>query len=434
MKKTKDWPGLSKYAFLYVIMLLAGAIFAQTQSIGINIGPIFPLVFVFIGIAVFVWMFAYITSNEQLIMLVKSELSEFIVFSIMFVVILEIANSGYLTFILGNISEFVYDKIANTSPSTYSSSFPPTGYSATSPSSLISSAQISLEKNKVLLSVIFSNHLDFSEKISMKSSMGSSIGGALSGKPELALDLGFLSAGVAEKYTGGYGKADEAVGNLVGKSLSASSVTSLNFCSGFAFANPLMGEISTLVNQGFMGIFFQKALLENLASPIAITVILAVGFILRAIPFSRGAGALILAVGVSLYVIMPFSILIMNDAINGFYEKAVPNSGSSAPYENSFSNYVDSKYNLMDNDLGPGITSFAGGPACKASDSNAFLRKLQNKLVGGSFDYMLSFPFMVILAQALSLLGFVSITGGIAKIFGAEISPFIIGRLIQYLK
>ena len=342
-----------------------------------------------------VYMFAYATQNQSLIALARSEISDYIIFLVLFAVLSSFVFSDFANDLLGFTANYVHEKLSSSSSNPYSK--PASG---SSHSALITSALNSLDSNRGILNDILNNHSQYLRKISILSSISHTVS--------------FLSATSAEGI-----KNKEIADKIKTEVPSADAQVTFSSCSGYSSVVNVMSGLASYLGMAIMAIKFQELLIEVLSSDIAVNALLAIGILLRANPITRNAGAFFLALGLGLYYIMPFSILIANDAVYSYYHE-VKGIGNAIQ---SFYADIDTGYNDLTG------TAFI----CYPGKIRSYLSSLENQIKGDNANMISSFIFFVILAQGITLLTFVSIVGGISKVFGAEIGPYIIGRLTVYL-
>ncbi len=362
----------------------------------VELSPLAPIIVFPVLFYSLMFMIGKALQNSSLIIISRNEFFEYVLFLALFVALTSFLFSDVANNLFGLLADYINKKIGGATIYSYT-----TGANA-SRNALISSSLLVLDYNAGVLSDILNAHSSFLRDASAMASLTSqvsflsstSIEFPRSSDPESSGIRGFLSNPAAD----------------AGASLSP--------CTAYnAVIRPMSG-FSYFLGIAYMALEFQRFLIEQLSSQEAITVLLAIGIILRANPITRGGGAFFLALAIGLYSIMPFSILVSNAVVNTYF------TGQAA-----IQNQINSFYNSIKVELS-GVEALVF--PCPNSKLTSYLSKVKNAITS-SGSVISSFVFFVILAQGITLLTFVSIVGGIAKILGAEISPFIIGRLTYYI-
>lgn len=309
------------------------------------------------------------------------------------------------------------------------------------PDMLIEAAKRSLTRLEEGISEITNENIDYVKRTSMLASKTFTVailstGGSVSSPDD----------NPSEGTTPGIRDSFNSIYNQIP---SSDTFITLPVCKGYSVPLSIVGNYSPYIGTSILAVYFQRILLSLLSSEGAVSAMLAIGFLLRSNPFTRGAGAFFIALGLSMYSILPFSILIINDSVNAFFSSYVSSSTNNlltlvSDSNEAFKDQVENFYESITpspvrgervNDIFSGVGLALQLSGCHyGNDIEPNMLLLSTLTIDKRPNVMLVFLFMVILAQALSLLAFVSITGGLAKAFGEEISPYVIGRLTRYLR
>ncbi len=383
-----------------------------------GMAPVIMIPLIFMAL---VYAYSKGSDNASLSSLVTTEISEYIVFIILFLVFYSFITSSLIIDILGYLEDTVYVKvrtdlsIPSSSPLYKSSYIEEKGTKTASQAILLSASKKAIDRVENILKDATLRQIRYLKETAAVSS--------------ITTEATFLSASSPpEKGTGD---------KISKKNYAASAQISIPSCKGYYSASVFFDSSSFLIGSALMAVKFQRLLIDLLSSDRAVSVILAIGFLLRSNPATRGMGAFFLALGLGLYVILPYSILIMNDLVYLYFHNPVTQTTLYNNFLNSAG--IPIKNGISLSEISNTIGLLGSGRAirtvmCSPPVTTSYLNFLGSESVMSRASVLSSFAFNTILSQALVLLTFVSIVGGIAKAFGAEISPYVIGRLTYYLR
>jgi hypothetical protein len=225
-------------------------------------------------------------------------------------------------------------------------------------------------------------------------------------------------------------EGSQEIGSDLNKGGASGSFTTY-LCRPVAIIATLINEIASVVSRTITIMFAQNMLVD--AARFLYIPFFMLGIILRSFNVVRGIGAFFIGFSIALFVYPIFLILMEGYTIEHFSNSMgldiLSSSGISAlngkindlgyytPYWGSGVNYCDEapKKNLV-NDMDAYRTSLDSGVTMDSGNNIATIGSLM---------------FAMLLAQGFALTMVVSLTGGIAKVMGADISPFIIGNITR---
>jgi|GEM_PF-6542087 len=207
-------------------------------------------------------------------------------------------------------------------------------------------------------------------------------------------------------------------------------------CKPVAMIASLVNEIASFVSRSITIMFAQKMLVayaQSLYIPFFLT-----GVILRSFNMVRGIGAFFIGFSIALFIYPIFLILMEGYTVE--YFKTMGLDVLSATDVNSLNGKINtvahfSPYGKL-NPLERDIASYCNEnpkPDLQA-DMDAYKGQLDAGVTmagGNNVTTAGSLMFAMLLSQGFALLMVVSLTGGIAKVMGADISPFIIGQITR---
>ncbi len=195
----------------------------------------------------------------------------------------------------------------------------------------------------------------------------------------------------------------------------ASSTAYLTFrdCGGFSMYNPAFSVAGGVVGAA-LGVIYSIKNLIRLGVGFGFTILLPVGIILRTFKFTRGAGGLVIAFGIALYLIIPLAVLFGDMLVKEFEE----NSSTYSTEPSSVSVEFDcGGFDLKDLYRTP--TMAANRAASQVDGLRQLLRAYtKDVLMRG------------ILVPAIALLSFASSLSALAALGGAEINVSALARFI----
>jgi hypothetical protein len=233
--------------------------------------------------------------------------------------------------------------------------------------------------------------------------------------------------------------------NLMGAGLTVAG------CSAYGV---LRGPVGQLLNAQGLGLIELRAqqLLLSIASNYALTLLLPLGLLLRCLHFSRKAGGTLIALALSIYIVLPISIVLAQSLADGFAftYPSIANLGSGT-YHAGRGIYPSLKFDYA--------TLSAGGSLSNAiecdptePDEQKFIDKVHGLMVpldannqpvppspyldgtleaGSTLSERVLFLAIVrtLLMGALALTMVITSVRVLGKIFGAEIEVWSIARL-----
>ncbi len=368
----------------------------------VSLGPVLVIPFI---VMIMVYMFAYATQNNSLLMLIRGEVTEYILFLILFGVLSSFIFSDFSNNLLGFTANYIHQQITGSPGGPYTAP----SNSGEAHDKLMDTAYSTLNNNRNGIISILHENAEYLRDISVLSSATQSVS--------------FLSSTSFKDL-----KTEEVANFVKGVNPAADAMVSFSSCSGYNAALRSMSGFSTYLGIAIMAIKFQELLVRILASDGAVTAMLAIGILMRANPLTRSVGAFFLALGLGLYSIMPFAVIVSNDVVYSFFSQPPAGSGF-LPLNTAITSFYSSY------PVGISISYSLGSISidCNPLAIQHYLEALKDMMKTPQAGTISNFLFSVILAQGITLLTFVSIIGGISKAFGAEISPFVIGRLTTYL-
>ncbi|GEM_PF-1352835 len=159
--------------------------------------------------------------------------------------------------------------------------------------------------------------------------------------------------------------------------------------------------------------------LLKLAQGFFFPVLLPVGLFLRSFHVTRGAGALLIAIAAAFYFMYPVGVLVtkgMADMVD-YPDPDIPHFEAPDPTEAG---------EILGVDLPPDVD-------CNPFDNDyKYTKSAMNKLLDDDFLQPMLFHFMIagLLNTALSLMIALSVVGGLARLFGAEVDVSALARMI----
>ncbi|VVB57742.1 Uncharacterised protein [uncultured archaeon] len=223
--------------------------------------------------------------------------------------------------------------------------------------------------------------------------------------------------------------------NLMGTGLTVAG------CSAYGVMRGPSGQLINAVGFGLMELKAQQILLA-LAQNYALALLLPLGLLLRSLHFTRKAGGTLIALALSIYLILPISILLAQSLVDGFL--SLPTYNHLGVLTSSTYPSVKFDYNALA--AGGSIT---GAIECDPTDPdeqhlvdkvNGLLAPMDaqgNAVMAGSLESGSSLAervmFMVIVRTlmmgALALTMTITAVRVLGKMFGAEIEVWSIARL-----
>jgi hypothetical protein len=205
-------------------------------------------------------------------------------------------------------------------------------------------------------------------------------------------------------------------------------------CKPVAMIASLVNEIASFVSRSITIMFAQKMLVKY-AHDLYIPFFM-IGIILRSFNMVRGIGAFFIGFSIALFVYPIFLILMEGytieyfsamglniltttgvDSINANINSVAHFSPYSNPLERTITTYCNENPKP---DLQGDMDAYAS-----QLDAGVTLTAGSNVPTAGSL------MFAMLLSQGFCLLMVVSLTGGIAKVMGTDISPFVIGQITR---
>jgi hypothetical protein len=262
-----------------------------------------------------------------------------------------------------------------------------------------------------------------------------------------AASMAYLSRGIQGTYeTGGSASEKSGEGGKEGgdQKVSGGSTGTLvtYLCRPISLIAGIVNELASLASRTVTIMFAQK-MLVNYAGSIYMPLFF-IGIILRSFNIVRGIGAFFIGFSIALYLYPVFLILMEGYTIEHFASRGLDLlDAASVTALNSNINAVGGfdRYSGMPLIERRDISGYCDeNPKNDIQDDiSAYQAQLDSGIsapdigsgAGGNITNMGSLMFAMLLAQGFALLMVVSLTGGIAKVMGSDISPFVIGQITR---
>ena len=343
--------------------------------------------FISLFIYIVAFLFSRLTNNQVLESQAKAEIAELLSFFIVYLILFIFIQSLEMEHLLKLTADFVGKRVDATS---------------------------SLDLSKSLEELANLKLDDINDNITFLMDKHNNLTKALTKYSLVQANFPFFSSPGGLFSPGSFGDIKE-----LGNPASSDANIAYSPCRGLTVITSFLSYLGFSISLSVMAVQFQRVLLSIFSTESAVVVLLFVGFLLRSNPITRAIGSLFLALALSLTSILPFVVLVGNHVVSITYQQL------------SFLSRANDFYNELEPHLS------LGAAVCLTSKAKNYASQIaglfNDSLAIETIGLIASFPFNVMLAQAIVLLSFVSLVGGISKAFKAEISPYVIGRLTYYL-
>jgi hypothetical protein len=217
----------------------------------------------------------------------------------------------------------------------------------------------------------------------------------------------------------------------IGINNGASGSLTTHLCKPVAIIAALVNEIASLVSRTITIMSAQDMLVT--AARFLYAPFFMLGIILRSFNVVRGIGAFFIGFSIALFLYPIFLILMEGYTIEYFSTMGLDLLDSTSVSS------LNSNINTLGHYGRFGI--FSSGSYCDENpkgDLQDDMNRYKNQLdagvtmnAGNNIATTGSLMFAMLLSQGFALLMVVSLTGGIAKVMGSDLSPFVIGNIVR---
>ncbi|MFH1393441.1 MAG: hypothetical protein ABII71_02540 [Candidatus Micrarchaeota archaeon] len=192
-------------------------------------------------------------------------------------------------------------------------------------------------------------------------------------------------------------------------------------CGGFSMLNPPLSTAGSII--GFA--IGELAALEKLlliATEYGMSLLLPAGIVLRTLKVTRGAGGLLIALGISMYLIIPLGILFVDMMAENFISYDGEIDWVAADIDDPY--HPDESIGISDFECEPAQSGTLGNPNEEEAE------RVYNNMRAGMKEYLYWVLIKATLGPIIALLMFMSSLRFMTSLAGAEVDMSALARLV----